>query len=97
MDKFSLDNVEKSTQEITKYIQESMKKMGCGTFEIEEYLILVCKRLLIGLIQNDKIAPNRIMFKTGITTSNDNTNKNKISNIGGVIYSFKSFSINLTN
>ena len=50
MDKFSLDNVEKSTQEITKYIQESMKKMGCGTFEIEEYLRQAKKENIDGLI-----------------------------------------------
>ena len=50
MDKFSLDKVERSTQEITKYIQESMKKMGCGTFEIEEYLRQAKKENIDGLI-----------------------------------------------
>ena len=50
MEKFSLDKVEKSTQEITKYIQESMKKMGCGTFEIEEYLRQAKKENIDGLI-----------------------------------------------
>ena len=47
---YSLDNVEHTSQDIINYITESMKKVGCGTIEIEEYKKQARKEDINGLI-----------------------------------------------